>query len=115
MNGCGENKKRLRKVIAIDFDGCLCKDMWPVIGEPNWDVIHFAKQKQHDGAALILWTCRCEELLDEAVEWCKEHCLIFDAINENLSERVEYYGIESRKISADEYWDDKAVHMPIKK
>ena len=38
--------------------------------------------------------------------------MIFDAINENLPERLEYYGCESRKISADEYWDDRAVHMP---
>lgn len=116
MTASGENKTQLRRVIAIDFDGCLCEDMWPGIGEPNLDVIYSAQQKQRDGAALILWTCRCGDLLSDAVEWCKEHGLIFDSINENLPERLEYYkGVESRKISADEYWDDKAVHMPIQK
>ena len=29
-------------------------------------------------------------MLDNAVEWCKEHGLVFDAINENLPERIEY-------------------------
>lgn len=61
---------------------------------------------------MILWTCRNGDLLTSAVEWCREHGLIFDAVNENLPERLEYYGSESRKISADEYWDDCAVHMP---
>lgn len=37
--------------------------------------------------------------------------LFFDEVNANLSERIEEYGEESRKISADEYWDDKAVLM----
>lgn len=64
------------------------------------------------GAALILWTCRCGELLEEAKAWCRDCGLIFDAVNESLPERLEHYGCESRKISADEYWDDCAVHMP---
>ena len=30
-------------------------------------------------------------------------------VNENLQERNEMFGANSRKISADEYWDDRAV------
>ena len=104
----------MRKAIAIDFDGCLCKDAWPEIGAPNWDVIRAARFARQEGAALILWTCRNGDLLDGAVEWCGKHGLIFDAVNENLSERVERYGGESRKVSADEYWDDHAVRKPQK-
>ena len=33
----------LRKAIAIDFDGCLCTDAFPAIGEPNWPVIKRAQ------------------------------------------------------------------------
>lgn len=101
-----------RRVIAIDFDGCLCEKAWPDIGAPNWDVINAAISEQKNGAALILWTCRVGDLLKAAVDWCKERGLEFDAVNENLPERLEYYGSESRKVSADEYWDDLAVHMP---
>lgn len=28
------------KVIAVDFDGCLCERKWPGIGAANWDAIH---------------------------------------------------------------------------
>lgn len=108
----GGLERAMRKAIAIDFDGCLCENAWPDIGKPNWDVIRLAQLEQHEGAALILWTCRCGELLEAAVEWCRERGLVFDSVNENLQERLEYYRIENRKISADEYWDDRAVHMP---
>ncbi len=102
----------MRKAIAVDFDGCLCEEAWPEIGAPHMDVINAAIVEQRNGAALILWTCRTGELLDKAVLWCKEHGLVFDAVNENLPERLEHYGSESRKVSADEYWDDRAVHTP---
>lgn len=102
----------MRRVIAIDFDGVLCRDAWPQIGEPDLEIIEEAIFEQKQGAALILWTCRCGELLDEAVAWCRERGLEFDAVNENLPERVAVYGSESRKISADEYWDDRA-HGPF--
>lgn len=103
----------MRRAIAIDFDGCLCENAWPEIGAPHWDAIRAAQLAQHEGAALILWTCRNGDLLVSAVEWCRERGLIFDAVNANLPERLEHYGSESRKISADEYWDDRAVHMPL--
>ena len=48
----------MRKVIAIDFDGCLCSNAYPHIGKPNWRVIAEALIAQKSGAALILWTCR---------------------------------------------------------
>lgn len=100
--------QKRRVVIAVDFDGVLCEDQWPQIGPEKKDIIELAKFRKQAGAALILWTCRCGEQLDEAVSWCRERGLEFGAVNENLPERVAFYGSESRKISADEYWDDKA-------
>lgn len=102
----------MRKAIAIDFDGCLCKADWPRIGEPNTDVINAAIREQQSGAALILWTCRVGALLEEAVEWCSSRGLEFDAVNENLPERIATYHANPRKVNADEYWDDLAVVMP---
>lgn len=101
----------MQKVIAIDFDGCLCAAAYPNIGDPNWDVIIRAALAQIDGAALILWTCREGDLLQAAIDACRGWGLTFDAVNANLPERVERYG-DSRKIGADEYWDDHAVRMP---
>lgn len=100
-----------RKIIAIDFDGCLCENDWPRIGAPNWNVILRAKEEQAYGAGLILWTCRADDRLQEAVDACAQWGLVFDAVNDNLPERINLYGNNSRKVSADEYWDDKAVFM----
>lgn len=97
------------KIIAVDFDGCLCENKWPEIGKPNEAIIRQLLAEREWGAKLILWTCREGKMLAEAVEWCKGFGLEFDAINENLPEMNAMYGNDSRKIGADEYWDDKAV------
>ena len=97
------------KVIAVDFDGTLCDNVWPEIGKEHWPVIHELQRRQADGDRIILWTCRTGVMLENAVEWCRIHGLHFDAINSNLPERITLYGDNPRKISADEYWDDHAV------
>lgn len=102
-------KDKPAKAIAIDFDGTLCTFDFPRIGEPNWIVINRAKFEKERGAKLILWTCRTDELLDEAVAACREWGLEFDAVNDNLPERLEYFNNAPRKVGADEYWDDRAV------
>lgn len=101
----------LQYAIAIDFDGCLCKDAYPEIGEPNWFVINMAKSYKEKGAAIILNTCREGDLLHNAVKACEEWGLTFDAVNDNLPSWIEYYGNNPRKIGANEYWDDKARSM----
>ncbi len=54
------------------------------------------------------------EDLTAAVEWCKEHGLEFDYINENARECVEKVGaMTAEKIFAHEYIDDKATN-PVK-
>lgn len=65
------------------------------------------RHQQANDAKLILWTCRDGEKLTKAVEWCKLRGLEFDAVNQNLPEVIEQYGGDTRKISADEYIDDK--------
>lgn len=99
----------LRKVIAVDFDGCLCHNAFPEIGAPHWDVIAKARQEQKDGAGLILWTCREGRLLQEAIEACSIWGLEFDAVNDSLPEWIKEYGNSPRKVGATEYWDDRAV------
>ncbi len=101
----------MRKAIAIDFDGCLCKWAWPEIGEPNMEVINAAIREKECGTALILWTCRVGSLLKNAVDWCSSYGLEFDAVNANLPERITAYRNDCRKVNADEYWDDHAIRM----
>lgn len=97
------------KVIAVDFDGCLCENRWPDIGEPRQQVINELAKQQADGAKLILWTCREGEALAAAVKWCDGHGLTFDAVNDNLEESKQHFGNNCRKVWATEYWDDRSV------
>ena len=99
------------KIIAIDFDGTLCENCYPEIGEPKMDVIKRAINEQANGAKLILWTCRQDISLMAAVDWCAKYELAFDAINENTPEVIHMWGRTGRKVTADEYWDDKAVRI----
>lgn len=97
------------RVIAVDFDGTLCDNRWPEIGKANRHIINLLIRHQAEGGKVILWTCRCGEMLDQAVMWCMNHGLRFDAINDNLPENIALYGNNCRKVWADEYWDDKSV------
>lgn len=97
------------EIIAVDFDGCLCEDAWPSIGMPIQENINKLRRRQRAGAKIILWTCRSGKHLNEAVRWCEEQGIIFDAVNANLPEHLAVFDTDSRKIYADEYWDDHAV------
>lgn len=99
-------------IYAVDFDGTLCESVFPGIGNPNMELISHLIKRRKQGNKIILWTCRVEERLQEAVEWCKRYGLEFDTVNENLPEMVEQWGGESRKVFADVYIDDKAVNKP---
>lgn len=95
----------------MDFDGTLCENAYPLIGAPRLEVIEALKEAKSAGAKIILWTCRSGERLKEAVAWCKEKRINFDIINDNIPEREKLYGGKTRKVSADEYWDDKAIRV----
>jgi hypothetical protein len=95
------------KIYAIDFDGYLCTNAWPEIGEPNMEIINHFRGLKEMGHKLILWTCREGEMLQKAIDWCAEQGLYFDAHNENLPELIDQYGNDCRKIGADYYCDDK--------
>lgn len=106
-----ESERTLQKAIAIDFDGCLCANAYPDIGAPNWEIIVAAAAEQIAGAGLILWTCREGELLENALEACARWGLHFDAVNDILPSWKKFYGNETRKVGATEYWDDKAYRV----
>lgn len=44
------------KIIAVDFDGTLCENKWPEIGEANEDMIYYLRKRQAEGDKLILWS-----------------------------------------------------------
>ena len=99
------------KIIAVDFDGTLCTNKWPEIGDPNFPLIEYLKKQQNLGNKVILWTCRTENLLVDAVAWCASYGLYFNEVNRNVSEVITKMDGDSRKIFAHEYIDDRAVSL----
>lgn len=97
-------------IAAVDFDGTLCENRYPKIGEENYFMTTVVKELQkEEDFKMILWTCREGDMLQEAVDWCEERGIKFDAVNENLPEVIEKYGIDSRKIFAHIYIDDRGI------
>lgn len=102
--------------IAVDFDGTLCVNNFPEIGEPKQAVIAYIRMQAARGSKIILNTCRengTRNLLDEAVSWCAAHAIPLDAVNENPFNkyREEFKTPPPRKVYADLYIDDKAVNV----
>lgn len=106
------NKYNLPRILAVDFDGTLCRDAYPEIGEPQEHIISLVKSYRDYGWKVVLWTCRNREALEAAVAWCKEQGLEFDAVNENIPEVKELFGGDTRKVFAEVYLDDKNVIVP---
>lgn len=99
----------LPRILAVDFDGTLCEDCFPNIGEPIPATVGLVKAYQRVGWKIVLWTCRNGDALVEAVAWCKQHGLTFDAVNTNIQEVQDLFGGDTRKVYADRYLDDKAI------
>jgi len=103
--------------IAVDFDGTLCTDAFPEVGEPNRAVIDYVKVQAACGSKIILYTSRengTRKLLDEAVAFCEEQGIPLYAVNENPGNphaaKIGLKPSDGRKVYADLYIDDKAIN-----
>lgn len=94
-------------IIAVDFDGTIVSHRYPLIGEPKPFAFDVLKQLVAEGNRLILWTYREGELLDEAVEFCRQRGLEFYSVNSDYPDGA-WSGSEAvRKIHADVFIDDR--------
>lgn len=105
---------QLPKIVAVDFDGTLVEDNWPNIGKENIYMFETIKTLKAMGVKIILWTSRNYteghgDMLQQAVDYCAERGLIFDAVNENIAEVQALTGQDTRKVYADLYIDDKSI------
>lgn len=92
-------------IIAVDFDGTIVENKYPEIGKPLPFAFDTLRQLQNENHILILWTVREGQLLQEAVDFCARHGLIFFAHNANFPE--EDRSTAPRKINADLFIDDR--------
>ena len=93
-------------IIAIDFDGTIVEHKFPKIGQTHPFAFETLKALEEKGHLLILWTYRSGELLDKAVQFCRQNGIEFYAVNKNFPEE-QFNTSMSRKILADIYIDDR--------
>ena len=80
----------MKKCILVDFDGTIVQHQFPDIGLPQNRAFEVLKRLQ-EKYYICLWTCRenkkdGRKYLDEAVEFCKQNGIVFDAINQGIEE-----------------------------
>lgn len=93
-------------VIAIDFDGTITtKNCFPDISEIRPHAREAINNFQKAGHKCILWTCREGRYLQDAMDFLFAEGIVMDDFN------YSPYQLQSRKIVADVYIDDKNVFM----
>lgn len=94
--------------IAVDFDGTIVEEAYPKIGKPIPFAIDVLKKLIYEEHHLvILWTVREGELLQEAVDYCRERGVEFFAVN-----KLNPYDedrLQPRKVAVDMFIDDRNV------
>ena len=94
--------------IAVDFDGTIVEHKYPQIGEEIPFAVETLKMLTQDRHKLILWSVREGELLEEAVNWCRERGLEFYAVNRDYPEETTDNNPHfSRKLKVDMFIDDR--------
>lgn len=100
-------KEMFPPILAVDFDGTLVENKFPEIGAIKEDVFTAVLAYQSAGWRIILWTCRTDNMLEDAVNFCKVNGLIPDEVNRNIPEVQAVYGGDTRKVFANMYIDDR--------
>ncbi len=96
--------------IAVDFDGTIVENKYPEIGEEIPFAMDTLKMLRQNGHRLILWTCREGQLLDNAVDWCRERNFEFYAVNRDYPEETtDNNPAFTRKLKADLFIDDRSL------
>jgi hydroxymethylpyrimidine pyrophosphatase-like HAD family hydrolase len=99
------------KIIAVDFDGTIVKDVRHAHLKFDFDLMPNSKEvllwmRQH--FFLILWTCRTDQVLRNALNYLNKHDIRFHAVNEN----APFLDFEtSNKIYADYYLDNRSTDI----
>lgn len=101
-------RKNKHRIIGVDFDGTLAisRGTYPRITGEIREIIDYIIEEQAAGAYIILITMREGKELEDAITWCEERGLVFDAVNDNLDFMKEFFHNNPRKIFCNEYIDN---------
>ena len=91
-------------IIAVDFDGTITKENdFPNLGELMPGAKEVINELHSYGCIIILWTCRTDSYLDQAINYCNQYGIHVDYANQNYP---SIQGYAYPKIYADYYIDD---------
>lgn len=98
-------------VIAVDFDGTIVEHRYPEIGEERPFATETLRKLIEERHKLVLWTVREGQLLEDAINWCRERGVEFYAVNSDAPEEFinDKEANNSRKLNADLFIDDRNV------
>ncbi len=108
--------KKRKFVIAVDFDGTICENKYPMIGKLKNGVREVInKLVDNDNCEIIIWTCREGEYLKDAIFFLTENSIPYHYLNDNCNWAKEEFSNNAncRKVYADLYVDDKAIFADI--
>ena len=101
----------MQMILAIDFDGTIVADEFPHIGEMRAGAKEAINKLHDEGYYIIIWTCRTHARLQEAKQWLTDEGIRYHKINESCPASVEVYsGIDTRKVFANLYIEDRSIH-----
>lgn len=95
--------------IGVDFDGTIVTHAYPAIGKERPFALQTLKMLQREGHRIVLWSVREGQLLDEAVEWCRQRGLEFYAVNKDYPEETAEHAQYSRKLKVEIFIDDRNI------
>lgn len=100
---------KTNKIICFDFDDTMDikTDPYPAIGKENTLMLDVIKTHVARGDTVILNTMREGKVLQEALDWLKDHGITPDAVNDNCESQKNKWNNNPRKISCDINYDDK--------
>lgn len=94
--------------IAIDFDGTIAMSRFPHINGMMPGAKQAIKDLREHGHYIIIWTCRTDKDLVDAVNWMLAEGIEFDRVNDEAPDNIaQFGGRKFGKINADIYIDDR--------
>jgi len=104
-------KSKIPTILAVDFDDTIAHVKFPTIIGPRFGAKKYLQKLKDEGFYIIVWTCRCDEPVEEAYVWLMENNIPFERINKHHPALIEFYQNDTRKIAADIYIDDKNLSL----
>ena len=98
-------------IIAIDFDGTIVEDKFPLVGEMKPGAKKAINDLYLDGYTIIIWSCRTGVKKARAIEWLVMNGIRFHQFNKSCPINVaKYGGKDTRKVFANLYIDDRMLY-----